>query len=84
MEKARCLYAFLTETFIDFGSLATSTMMLVGLIDWGIALPYEALITQITEHVGVPIKGLRELQLEKGPIGACFLNLKNAHLWEVE
>jgi hypothetical protein len=68
IERARCLYSLLTETPIDFSSLVTTTLMLVRLTNWGIALPYGALITWITEHAGVRIKGMREFHPEKGPI----------------
>jgi hypothetical protein len=33
IEQAHCLYAFLTEASIDFGSLVIATMMSVRLID---------------------------------------------------
>jgi hypothetical protein len=84
IERARCLYALLTEASIDFSSLVTATMMSVRLTNRGIALPYGALITQITEHARVRIRGMTEFHLEKGPIGACFLNVRNAHLREAE
>jgi hypothetical protein len=84
MESACCLYALLTEAPIDFGSLVTSTMMLVRLTDKGIALLYGAQITQITEHAEVPMGGLRETKPERGPIGVSFLNANQAHLLEVE
>jgi hypothetical protein len=74
IERACCLYALLTEASINFGSLVTSTMMSVHLMDKGIALPYGALVTQITEHTEVPMAGLRETQPEMGPMGARFLN----------
>jgi hypothetical protein len=74
IERACCLYALLTEASINFSSLVTSTMMSVHLMDKGIALPYEALVTRITEHMEVPMVGLRETQLERGPMGARFLN----------
>jgi hypothetical protein len=35
IEKARCLYALLTKTPIDYSSVVTSTMMLVRLLDKG-------------------------------------------------
>jgi hypothetical protein len=41
IKQARCLYALLTETPINFGSLVTAAMMSIQLIDRGIALPYE-------------------------------------------
>ena len=84
IERARCLYGLLTEASIDFGSLVTSTMMSVCLTDEGVALPYGALVTRIAEHTKVPMAGLRETQLERGPMGVRFLNASQAHLWEVE
>ena len=74
IERSRCLYAMLTEAPIDFGSVVTSTMMYVRLLDKGFALPYGTLITRITLHSRVDATGLKEIQLEKGPMGACFLN----------
>jgi hypothetical protein len=47
IERARCLYALLTEAPIDYDFVVTSTMMSVRLLDKVFALPYEALITQI-------------------------------------
>jgi hypothetical protein len=76
MERACCLYALLTEAPIDFGSLVTSTMMSIRLTDKGIALPYGALITRITEHAEVPMGGLRETKPERGPIGSEFSECK--------
>jgi hypothetical protein len=66
IERAHCLYALLTKASIDYGSLVTSTMMLVRLLDMGFTLPYGALITQIAEHFRMDVTGLREIQLEKG------------------
>jgi hypothetical protein len=60
IERACYLYALLTEASIDFGSIVTATMMSVRLTDWGIALPYGALITRIAEHARVLIRGMRE------------------------
>ena len=45
IERARCLYALLTETPIDSSSVVTSTMMFVRLLEKGFELPYGALIT---------------------------------------
>jgi hypothetical protein len=69
IERARCLYAMLTETPIDYDSVVTSTMMSVRLLDKGFALPYRALITQIAVHFEVDITGLKEMQPEKGAMG---------------
>jgi hypothetical protein len=84
MERACCLYALLTETPIDYGSLVTTMMISVRLTDKDIALLYGALITQIAEHVKVPLVDLRELQPKRRPIGVCLLDVSNAHLWEAE
>jgi hypothetical protein len=62
IERARCLYAMLTETPIDYSSVVTTTMMYVRFLDKGFTLPYGALITQITEHIGVDMTGLRVIQ----------------------
>jgi hypothetical protein len=43
-----------------------------------------ALITRIAEHFRVYMTGLREIQLEKGSMGVCFLNASQAHLREAE
>jgi hypothetical protein len=80
IERARCLYALLTETPIDYNSVVTSTMMSVRLLDKGFALLYRALITWITKHFRVDMTGLREVQLKKGAIGVRFLNASQAHL----
>jgi hypothetical protein len=61
IERAYYLYAMLTKTPIDDGSVVTSTMMSVQLLDKGFALPYEALITWITVHFGVDMTGLKEI-----------------------
>jgi hypothetical protein len=61
IERARCIYALLNEASIDYGSLVTSTMMSIRLLDKGFALPYGALITQIVEHFRVDMIGLREI-----------------------
>ena len=45
IERAHCLYTLLIEASIDYGSLVTSTMMSVWLLNKGFSLPYEALIT---------------------------------------
>jgi hypothetical protein len=84
IERARCLYALLTETSIDYGSVVTSTMMSVPLLDKGFALPYGALITWIAEHFSLDMAGLREVQPEKGAMGVHFLNASQAHLQEAE
>jgi hypothetical protein len=84
IERARCLYAMLIETPIDYGFVVTSTMMSVRLLDKGFALPYGALITRITVHFGVDMTGLKEIQPEKGAMGIHFLNTSQAHLREVE
>ena len=79
IERAHYLYALLIEAFIDFGALVTTIMMLVRLNDWGIALPYGALITQIAEHQRYE-RGLSR----EWAIGAHFLNASNTHLREAE
>jgi hypothetical protein len=84
IERARCLYALLTETAIDYGSVVTSTMMSVRLLDKGFALPYGVLITWIVECFRVDMAGLREVQPEKGTMGVRFLNESQALLWEAE
>jgi hypothetical protein len=84
IERARFLYALLTKAFIDYGFLVTSSTMSVQLLDKGFALPYEALITRITEHFRVEMIGLREIQPEKGSMGVLFLNASQAHLREAE
>jgi hypothetical protein len=61
IERAHCLYALLIEAPIDYGSVVTSTMMFVRLLDKGFALPYRALITQITVCFGVDMTELREV-----------------------
>jgi hypothetical protein len=62
IERARCLYAMLTEAPINYSSVVTTTTMYVRLLDKGFALPYGALITWITEHARVDMTGLREIQ----------------------
>jgi hypothetical protein len=84
IERARCLYAMLTKTLIDYSSEVTTTMMFVQLLDKGFALPYRTLITWITEHAGVDMTGLREIQPQKGAMGVRFLNASQAHLREAE
>ena len=84
IERARCLYAMLTEAPIDFGSVVTSMMMSVRLLDKGFAFPYGALITWIAVHFGVDMTGLKEIQPEKGAMGVRFLNASQAHLREAE
>jgi hypothetical protein len=61
IERARYLYAMLTKAPIDYGSMVTTTMMYVRLLDMGFALPYGALITWIAEQAGVDMTGLREI-----------------------
>jgi hypothetical protein len=84
IERAHCLYAMLKEAPLDYGSVVTTTMISVHLLDKGFALPYGALITWIAEHTGVDMTGLREIQPQKGAIGIRFLNASQAHLWEAE
>jgi hypothetical protein len=84
IERARCFYAMLIETPIDYGVMVTLTMMSVRLLDKGFVLPYRALITQIAIHFGVDMTGLKEIQLEKGAMGVHFLNASQAHLREAE
>jgi hypothetical protein len=84
IERARCLYALLTEASIDYSSIVTSTMMSIRLLDKGFMLPYEALFTRIIEHFRVDMTGLREVQSKKGAMGVCFLNASQAHLREAE
>jgi hypothetical protein len=84
IERAHYLYALLIETPINYGSVVTSTMMFVQILDKGFALPYGTLITRIVEHFRVDMTGLREVQPEKGAMGVRFLNASHAHLWEVE
>jgi hypothetical protein len=74
IERARCLYALLNKTPIDYGLVVTSTMMSVRLLDKGFALPYGALITRIVERFRVDMTRLREVRLEKGTMGVCFVN----------
>jgi hypothetical protein len=59
IERARYLYALLIETPIDYGSMFTSTMMSVQLLDKGFVLPYEDLTTRIKKHFKVDMIGLR-------------------------
>jgi hypothetical protein len=80
IERARCLYALLTEAPINFGSLITSTMMSVCITNKGVALPYKALVTRIAEHIEVSMARLKETQPERGPMGAYFLNASQANL----
>ena len=74
IERARCLYALLTEAPINYGSVVTSTMMYVWLLEKGFELPYSALITRIAVHFGVDTIRLREIQPEKGAMSVLFLN----------
>lgn len=64
IERARCLYALLVETSIDYGSLVTSMMMSVQLTSQSATLPYETLITRIVENAEVSIVGMRESPLD--------------------
>jgi hypothetical protein len=80
MDRAQCLYALLTETSIDYGSVVTVAMMSVRHADSCTTLPYGALIMQIIQHAGVDTEGMIELAPEKGPITARYLNASNAHL----
>jgi hypothetical protein len=80
MDRARFLYALLTETSIDYGSVVTVAMMSVRHADSCTALPYGALITRIIQHAEVDTEGVIELAPEKGPITARYLNASNAHL----
>jgi hypothetical protein len=82
MDRARCLYAPLTETSIDYGSVVIVVMMSVWHANSCIMLPYGALITRNVQHTGVDTKGMIELALEKGPITARYLNASNTHLWD--
>jgi hypothetical protein len=84
IERARCLYALLTEAPINYGSVVTSTMMSVRLLDKGFMLPYRSLITWIAVHFEVDMTGPREVQPEKGAMGVCFLNMSQAHLQEAK
>jgi hypothetical protein len=59
IESAHCLYGLLIEVAIDYGSLVTSMLMSVLLLDKGFTLPYKALITWIAEHFKVVMIGLR-------------------------
>jgi hypothetical protein len=47
MDKARCLYALLTKTSIDYGSVVTVAMMSIRHVDSCTAIPYGALIIWI-------------------------------------
>jgi hypothetical protein len=84
IERAHYLYALLTKDPIDYGSVLTSTMMFVRLLDKGFTLPYGVLITWIAVRFKVDMAGLREVQLEKGVMGVRFLNASQAHLQEAE
>jgi hypothetical protein len=80
MDRARCLYALLTEASINYGSVVIVAMMSVQHADSCTVLPYGALITQIIQHAKVDTDGMIELAPEKGTITACYLNASNAHL----
>ena len=84
IERAHFLYSLLTKASIDYGSLVTSTMMSVRLLDKGFTLPYGALITRIAEHFRVGMTRLREIQPDKGSMGVCFLNASQAHIREAK
>jgi hypothetical protein len=60
IDRARCLYALLIETSIDYGFVVTVTMMSVRHVDSCTALPYGALITWIVQHAGVDTEGVIE------------------------
>jgi hypothetical protein len=79
IKRACYLYALLTEAPIDYGSVVTSTMMSIRLLDKGFALPYKALITRIAKRFRVDMIGLREVQPKKGAMGVLFLNVSRAH-----
>jgi hypothetical protein len=83
MDRARCLYALLTETSIDYGSMVTVVMMSIWHVDSCTTLPYGALITQIVQHAGVDTEGMIELAPKKRPITARYLNASNANLRDV-
>jgi hypothetical protein len=68
IERACCLYALLTETFVDFSSFVIATMKGARMADQIIGLPYGVLITGITEHARVSIEVLTEIPLSKEPI----------------
>lgn len=68
IKRARCLYALLTETSIDFGSLVTLMMIAVQLVYQISTLPYRALVTRIAKHAKVFPRDLTELQPSKVPI----------------
>jgi hypothetical protein len=68
MDKARCLYALLTEATIDYGSVVTVTMMFVWHVDSCTTLPYRALVTRIIQYARVNIDDMVELAPEKGLI----------------
>ena len=74
----------LIKTLIDYGSLVTSTMMLVQLVRRATTLPCGALITQIVQYAEVSTSGKKEILREKAPINSYFLNVSNAHLQEAE
>jgi hypothetical protein len=80
MDRARCLYALLIETSIDYGSIVIIAMMSVRHADSCTALPYGALITRIIQHAKVDIDGMIELAPKKRPTIARYLNASNAHL----
>jgi hypothetical protein len=74
MDRARCLYALLTETSIDYGSVVTVAMMSVRHADSCTTLPYGVLITRIVQHAEVDTDGMIELAPENGPITTRYLN----------
>jgi hypothetical protein len=83
MDRARCLYALLTKTSIDYGFVVTVAMMSVQHADSCTTLPYGVLITWIVQHAEVDTDGMIELAPENGPITARYLNANNAHLRDV-
>jgi hypothetical protein len=83
IERARCLYALLIETPIDYGSVVTSTMTFVRLLDgfrvniWG--LDHSDCGVLQGGHDRVEGGSAREWGM-----GVRFLNVSQAHLPEAE
>jgi hypothetical protein len=77
MDRARCLYALLTEAAIDYGSIIMVTMMSIRHVDSCTTLPYRALVTWIIQHARVVTDGMVELAHEKKPITKQYLNASN-------
>jgi hypothetical protein len=75
MDRARCLYALLTEAAIDYGSIIMVTMMSIRHVDSCTTLPYGALVTWIIQHARVVTDGMVELAHEKKPITNSTLTL---------